>query len=109
MSDSNTPPTVNSERLMAVAGRLQNAVLALPRFRPADVAAASDFDKVLADLLQTMVEASQAAAVDQASIAVAMNLIERGNQSLAAQSQLRADVMAKMAERAVTFPISKGA
>ncbi len=110
MSDTSTipPTTANADRLNAVVGRLQNTILSLPRFRPADATLAADFDNLSSDLLQTMVECSQAAAVDQASIAVALNVIDKGNKASAESQQLRADTMAKMAERALSFPSSMG-
>jgi len=111
MSDTSTipPTTANAERLTAVVGRLQTTILSLPRFRPADATLAADFDKLSSDLLQTMVECVQAAAVDQASIAVALQVIDRNNKAAAESVQMRSDTMLKMAERAVTFPVLRGA
>lgn len=108
MSDALDPTTPNADRLVGVVGRLQQTILMLPRFRPADVTAAAEFDKLQADLLQTMVNVTQAAAVDQASIAVAVSLIEKNIQAAKESQQNRGDLMVRMAERAVTFPI-KGA
>lgn len=109
MSDTFDPTTPNADRLKGVVGDLQQAILSLPRFRPAETAQAVEFDKLLAGLLQTMVNVTQAAAVDQASIAVALSMIDRGQKTLTESEKNRGDLMAKMAERALTFPISKGA
>ncbi len=110
MPDSFDPTTPNAERLQGVVGSLQQTILTLPRFRPTSESAAADFDKLLSDLLQTMVQVTQAAAVDAASIAVALNVIDRSQRSLAESEKLRAATMAEMAQRAVTFPlIQKGA
>jgi len=109
MSDTFDPTTPNADRLQGVVGSLQQTILTLPKFRPTDVTAASEFDKLQAGLLATMIQVTQAAAVDQASIAVAVSLIDRGRQALADSEKSRAELTAKMAERAVTFPLIKGA
>lgn len=109
MSDTQDPTMPNADRLKSVVGNLQQTILALPRFRPPGIEQAADFDKLQADLLQTMVDVTQAAAVDAASIAVALSMIDRGQKALAESEKTRADVTAKMAERVLTFPISRGA
>lgn len=73
MSDQNAPTTVPdiSDRLRAVVGDLQEVILSLPKFRPTDPAQAAEFDKLNGSLLQTLVNVSAAAAVDQAQIDLA--------------------------------------
>lgn len=76
------------ERLSAVAGRIQSALVLLPRFRPTDRQLADEFDEMTADMVQTLIEVTRAAAVDEASIIVAKDLAQqRRNFAIETQKQ----------------------
>jgi hypothetical protein len=83
-SSSPTP----QERLKAVVAGLQDDLVAMPKFRPADVALAQDFDACTARRLAMLIELSAIAAVDRHATAVAIEVAKQRKEfNLAAQKQ----------------------
>lgn len=67
-------PTADENRLSAAVARIRQNIIDVQQFRPTDAALAQKFDAFTSDMLQTLIETTQAAAVDQASIILAKDI-----------------------------------
>ena len=91
MSDQSVPSTPALEdRLSAVVVQIRQALISLPRFRPADSELAAAFDAVTSSLIQTAIDISAAAAVDHAAIMVALELAAQRKAHNLAMQELQA-------------------
>lgn len=68
------PLTADENRLSAAVARIRQNIIDVQQFRPADQAMAAKFDQFNADMMQTLIETTQAAAVDQAAIILAKDI-----------------------------------
>lgn len=107
MSDPITPAPAVEDSLAAVVGRIQQTILALPRFRPADPDLARSFDQVAADLLDTLIQTAQAAAVDRSAVALAAELAQQRRDHALASQKLRDETDIAMKGLSVPFPFPK--
>lgn len=85
------------ERLNAVAERIKAALLALPKFRPECPVAAKDFDQMTAEMVDTLVEVSQAAAIDERALIFAKDRSDARHARMLSEQKLRGDYDAMMA------------
>lgn len=77
------------ERLKVVVERLQAAMIAMPRFRPADVSLSQDYDALQASILSSLVDLSAIAAVDRHATAVAIELAKQRKEFAMESQKLR--------------------
>ena len=105
-----TPPSIQ-DRQKAVVNILQSALISMPRFRPADVALAQEYDALTASILQAALDLARVAAVDRLATSVHFELAkERRDYALAEQKQRDAadaaarEMGGKIAASFVPFP-----
>jgi len=92
------------QRLGDVADRLKVTLLALPAFRPPGGEQALAFDAVVSDLVDTLVEIAQAAAIDERSLILAQDLSKMQQEDVAAAQKSREQHDAAMLEIVGNLP-----
>lgn len=77
MADAAPKAPSIQDRQKAVVATLQTALVAMPRFRPADVALAQEYDAMMSGILQAVIDLSAVAAVDRHATALAIELTKQ--------------------------------
>lgn len=91
------------DRLNAVAGRIKNALLLLPKFRPSGEPG-EQFDEMISEMVETLIEVSQAAAIDERSLILAQDLSKMRQDDLLASQKNRDQHDAAMTEIVGNLP-----
>lgn len=74
-------------------GQLKDAILGAPRFRPTEPTLASDFDQMVAGLLESLLGLVAFGAVDERATAVAVELAQQRKDAALKREQIRQDAI----------------
>src|SRR5690349_3078517 len=100
-SDTTQPPSTVETLLNSVSDRLQQIMLALPRFRPTEAnSVQNDFDNLSKELLACIVDIAAAAAVDERALAFSQQQLE-----FRAQRELELQKLRQTADEVMRQPV----
>ncbi len=85
------------QRMTAAVARMRDTLLAMPKFRPTVPELAEQFDEMNAEILDTLIEVSQAAAIDERALIFAKDRSDARNARLLAEQKMRGDYDVAMA------------
>ena len=92
------------ERLSATVISLRDLLTTLPKFRPTVPELAAEFDMKMQELLDTLIQVSQAAAIDERALIFAKDRSDARNARLLSEQKMRGEydvTMANLAGQAI--------